>query len=330
MIGSYFLGREIFHEKQLAFAFAFSFSFSSMYFINTTLALLDGISAAFIAISLPFLLKVSPSKLLGRNLALAGFFMGLALTSKLLAITGILVTFAYVLLLLKTRLSRKLLILLLFCIVIGIVFIVVQPRMWFDPAARLAEMVSKNAGRISIGHPVPISMLPGGNNSWIGPKVRYPPWWTFAYWTLIMASPFQLVGIILAIPTVKKLSRELKFASLACLTPIAYLIIEGVYLPQYLTFLSLPLSLIAITGYSQTNRITRKAVMLMSATTILAPVEDVLWTQAGLNLAFTPIWLQLLQWVAVLLLLDLAGVRLGNPRIPNLTWAAAKRQGTRP
>ena len=306
VVASYLLGKELFRQNHLAFALAFSFSFSFSYFTNTTLALLDGIAAAFIAISLLFLLRVSPSKPFDQDLALAGLFMGLAFASKLLAITGILVTFAYVLLLLKTKLVRKLLMLLLFCVIIGVVFIVVQPRMWFDPATRLYETLSFNARHISNGHPIPVSMLIGGNNSWTGPIILHPPWWTFSYWAIITVSPFQFFGIFLAILTVTKLSRELKFASLALLIPVTYLVLEGIYLPQYLTFLSLSASLIAITGYSQTNILTGKGIMFLSATTILAPVEDVLW-HAGVDLTFTPIWLQLLQWVAFAVILGAGG-----------------------
>ena len=228
-IAMYYLGRVLFQKRSTAVALAVSFSFSPVYFGVSTTAVLDGISVAFILIALFFLLNAKLTRTFDENIILSGIFLGLGLASKLLAVIAALVASVYVALDNSVGLSKRLIAIVVLGCVTSVVFLVVQPRMWFDPIKRISETYLLNVRHFELGHPIPLNSLLVGSGIWFGARVA-PPWWAMLYWVTVTASPFQLIGIALLIFSVRRIIPELKnmrvkISLLMFAIPLVYLII---------------------------------------------------------------------------------------------------------
>jgi dolichyl-phosphate-mannose--protein O-mannosyl transferase len=306
VLGAYRLGERLFNNSWSAFALAVSLSFAWGYFLTTSSALLDGVAETFLILGFVFLVRMEATNTaFNLNLVLCGLLLGLAFASKLLAITGILVAVSYLMALRGLSIKNKLSSVILLGICVLVVFMLVQPRMWFDPLARFYETFSKNLDRVQLGHPVPINVLPGGNNSWVGKRVFPPPLWTVPWWVLTSSSAFVLVGLILLITSLRKsrlkdVRSPLMFGIISAIVPLTYIVAEWVYLPQYLPFIELGVACLAVTGYASNSRIRSRVLALLSATTFLAIVEEILYMTGGFDFLFTPVWFQFLQWPSLL------------------------------
>lgn len=305
-VAIYFLIRRIFQDSTFAFAGAVSFSFSPAFFATSTTGLLDAVSVTFAAVSFLLILKKGFAKVRSLDVICSGVFLGFAIASKFLALTAAIIGMTYLLSQKEISLTRRILQVVLCGAIALFVFFLVQPRLWFDPSARLFETWSFWASEFSHGHPIPLSTFPGGNDSWSGPR-SLPPWWIMTYWTALASTPFQFIGIILLCESARKVtgrigSPRVWFPLITFFIPLFYLTAQTIKLPQYLTLLALGETLVSLLGYEAFRTGMRRLIVPLSITTVLSPFEPLIlgW---GINTIFNilfPIWLRLLEWVAIL------------------------------
>jgi hypothetical protein len=168
-----------------------------------------------------------------RFLLFSSFSLGLATASKYFGFLTVPIILFWILPKL-IRNKRKLVFLLLWIQIAAATFLIIQPRMWYDPIARLSESYSFNYKHMIKGHPIPITSI-WGNGAWAGERCL-PPYWTIVYWLIVRASAFEFVGVIALMATIifflKNSSDNKKLLIYIFLIPLIYFTIQPVKLPQ--------------------------------------------------------------------------------------------------
>jgi hypothetical protein len=325
-LAMYYLGKRLFRTRSMATALAISFSFSPVYFIITTVAILDGVAATFIVISYFFLLRYNFSSSVDTNLVICSVFLGLALASKVLAVTGAVAILAFVLSQRRTQTSRKLLTLLVLIAISTAVFFIVQPRLWFDPLKRLDETIVGNEKHLIMGHPIPANSLPGGDASWIGPRVL-PPWWTIIYWVFSTSSPIQVAGLFLLgyswrMIVVNRNGTAVRLSLLAFSIPLLYFSIQNIKLPQYLAFVAPGLALTAFLGFKDAPRSVTKSIVPLSIAAIVNPIEMIGFHAQDANFGILyPIWQRFIEWILSFFIIALTALHHVRSKRRQQVWS---------
>jgi 4-amino-4-deoxy-L-arabinose transferase-like glycosyltransferase len=267
-------------------------SFHGFLIVNNVHVMLDTVCIFFMLFSILLLyLYLESSRMV--FFIFSAISLGLAVSSKYFGILTVPIVLIWILP--KIRRNKKWVLMMMVWMVVGsLVFVAVQPRLWYDPIVRISESWVSNFGHNVRGHPIPVSSVLG-DGSWSGERMA-PPYWIMIYWLIASGSVFDFVGIIVLIAVIPIMLKSARANSLdenrlfLCLflIPLLYFTLQPVRLSQYLTIiipgfvLTICIAYYHILRVFQTNKSNKYSVVMFAGAQMLILVLFILHIIYGL------------------------------------------------